>query len=227
MGLSDFLPLDWKCPTSIRDYHSGHSICTVEWRGPNQVQIFSKNKLLHFPGWQKLCEAARGPRQKVWKISSPNMSYFVAILRFVAIYALFGRLWKTFLYYDELNLQLCAKNDELFAKIANSRLTKVLWPFQHSLKGCQLLPPWHFLLFASLLDWRLQVDMRKNLSHPLKGNCAMCFQAVLCNGLFEKMRLQGATFYLEGDQRLSGMWCFSYANTYIDIIIFLCEGSSL
>ena len=48
----------------------------------------------------------------------------------------------------------------------------------------------------------------------------MCFQAVLCNGLFERMRLQGATFYLEGDQRLSGMWCFSYANTYIGIIIF-------
>ena len=95
-----------------------------------------------------------------------------------------------------MKFAIMRKTDEFVAKIANSRLTKILCQFQHSLKGCQLLPPWHFLLFASLLDWRLQVDMRKNLSHPLKGNCAMCFQAVLCNGLFERMRLQGATFYL-------------------------------
>ena len=32
------------------------------------------------------------------------------------------------------------KNDEFVAKIANMRLTKVLWPFLLSLKGCQLLP---------------------------------------------------------------------------------------
>ena len=48
------------------------------------------------PGWQKLCEGAKGLRRKVWtwmKIFSPYISYFVAILRFVAIYALFGNLW--------------------------------------------------------------------------------------------------------------------------------------
>ena len=48
------------------------------------------------PGWQKLCEGTKGLRQKVWtrtKIWSPNIRYFVAILRFVAIDALFGRLW--------------------------------------------------------------------------------------------------------------------------------------
>ena len=36
------------------------------------------------------------PRRKVWtrtKILSPNIRYFVAILRFVAIYLLFGDLW--------------------------------------------------------------------------------------------------------------------------------------
>ena len=46
------------------------------------------------PGWQKLREAAKGLRQKVWtgtKNFSPNISHFVAILSFVAIYALFGR----------------------------------------------------------------------------------------------------------------------------------------
>ena len=47
-------------------------------------------------GWQKLREGTNGLRQKVWtqtKILSPNIRYFVAILRFVAIYALFGNLW--------------------------------------------------------------------------------------------------------------------------------------
>ena len=42
------------------------------------------------------CAGARGgPRQRVWtltKILSPNICYFVAILRFVVIYALFGKL---------------------------------------------------------------------------------------------------------------------------------------
>ena len=70
-----------------------------------------------------------GFHRKVWtrtKSFSPNIRYFVAILRFVAIYALFGNLWATkfffgsetvFLgqevnhymvcvaYYTELNLQ--------------------------------------------------------------------------------------------------------------------------
>ena len=39
---------------------------------------------------------AKGLRRKVWtrtKILSPNICYFVAISRFVAIYPLFGNLW--------------------------------------------------------------------------------------------------------------------------------------
>ena len=32
------------------------------------------------------------------------------------------------------------KNDAFLSKIANTRLTKVLWPFLPSQKGCQLLP---------------------------------------------------------------------------------------
>ena len=49
--------------------------------------------------------------------------------------------------YTELNLQNCnyVKNDAFVAKIANTRLTKVLWPFLLSPKGCQLLPPWPIL----------------------------------------------------------------------------------
>ena len=53
-------------------------------------------------GWQKLCEGTMGLRQKVWtwtKSLSPNIRYpvailrFVAMIRFVAIYTLFGSLW--------------------------------------------------------------------------------------------------------------------------------------
>ena len=49
--------------------------------------------------WRKLCEGTNGLRQKVWtqtKILSPHIRYFVAILRFVVIYALFRRLLATF-----------------------------------------------------------------------------------------------------------------------------------
>ena len=40
-----------------------------------------------------------------------------------------------------INMQICkfamtGKNDEYVAKIANTRPTKNLWPFLHSLKGC-------------------------------------------------------------------------------------------
>jgi len=75
---------------------------------------------------------AKGLRRKVWtgtKILSPNICYFVVILRFVEIYALFGNLWakKCFLfrsktvflrqevyyytvyisYYTDLDFQIC------------------------------------------------------------------------------------------------------------------------
>ena len=48
-------------------------------------------------GWQKFREGTKGLRRKVktqTKILSPNIRYFVAILRFVAIFAIFGRLLK-------------------------------------------------------------------------------------------------------------------------------------
>ena len=60
----------------------------------NLPYLFSVT-VLYDAGWQKLCEGTKGLRQKVWtqtKILSPNLRHFVAILRFVAIYALFGNL---------------------------------------------------------------------------------------------------------------------------------------
>ena len=66
---------------------------------------------------------------------SPNIRYFVAKLRFVAMYTIFGRLWaiKCFLskkctitwYILHIILHLITrKNDAFVAKIANTRLTK-------------------------------------------------------------------------------------------------------
>ena len=46
-------------------------------------------------GWQELRERTSGARRKVWtrtKILSPNIRYFVAILRFVTIYAFYKAL---------------------------------------------------------------------------------------------------------------------------------------
>ena len=59
----------------------------------------------HTAEWQKLCEDTKDLCQKVWtraKILSPNIRYFVATSIFVAIYALFGRLWakKVFFFYQ-------------------------------------------------------------------------------------------------------------------------------
>ena len=64
-------------------------------------------------GWQKLCESLKGLHRKVWthtKILSLQICYFVEILKFVAMFALFGRLWANYIvyiaYYTEFNLQI-------------------------------------------------------------------------------------------------------------------------
>ena len=64
----------------------------------SQMKLISLpwQKYKTLPGWQKFREGVKGLCQKVWtrtKILSPYIRYFVTILRFVAIYALFGRLW--------------------------------------------------------------------------------------------------------------------------------------
>ena len=116
-------------------------------------------------------EGTKGLYRKVSTLTSPFIRFFVAILRFVVIYAVF---WKTLgkkrfffgsnsvfigqevyyqmlynAYYTELHLQICNthKSNAFVAKIANTRLTKVLWPFLPSPKGCQLLPPWITVIY--------------------------------------------------------------------------------
>ena len=67
------------------------------------------------PGWQKFRDGTKGLRQKVWtrtKISSPKHLY---ILHIVLNYI--------------CNFAITRKNDVFVAKIANTRLTKVMWPF--------------------------------------------------------------------------------------------------
>ena len=49
-------------------------------------------------------EGAKALRRKVWtrtKIVSSNINYFVVIFRFVTIYALFGNLWATKVFFGQ------------------------------------------------------------------------------------------------------------------------------
>ena len=66
-------------------------------KGKRWTWVENLRREIHLkPRWQKLCEGTKGLRRKVWnqtKILSPNILYFFAILRFVAIHELFGRLW--------------------------------------------------------------------------------------------------------------------------------------
>ena len=83
----------YECKSNITlQIMSVNSICNVDFSLQMLVFVFMLS------GLQKLREGAKGPRRKVWtqtKILSSNIRYFVAILRFVAIYALFGRLCQT------------------------------------------------------------------------------------------------------------------------------------
>ena len=81
------------CPHIFVHGHVASTTLPYNW------PTFALHSVFHFyaiPGWQKLCEGRKGLHQKVWtgtKILSPNIRYIVALLWFVAIYALFGRLW--------------------------------------------------------------------------------------------------------------------------------------
>ena len=70
-----------------------HMYASCESKTQQEREV-RRSSYMH-PGWQKLCEGTKGHRQKVWtqtKILSPNIRYFVAILRFVAIYAFYKAL---------------------------------------------------------------------------------------------------------------------------------------
>ena len=84
------------CPIQV---HCGvHLVC--ESTGPKPInQVFSKthatDTVTCLTRWQKLCEGTKGLCRKIWtrtKFLRFNIRYLVAILRFVAICALFGRL---------------------------------------------------------------------------------------------------------------------------------------
>ena len=67
-------------------------VCAVGWC----MEIQSSSFKFVWVGWQKLCKSAKGLRLKVCtqtKNLSPNIRYFVAILRFVAMFALSWRPW--------------------------------------------------------------------------------------------------------------------------------------
>ena len=68
------------------------------------------------PGWQKLCERASGARRKVWtrtKILIPNIRYFVAILRFVAIYTFYKPFIELYMQDSFLSSRFRQKSPEL------------------------------------------------------------------------------------------------------------------
>ena len=59
-----------------------------------------------------------------------NKSYFLGVICYCQSAVFHKRI-----------VPITRKNDKYVAKIANRRLTKILWPFLRSPKGCQLLPP--------------------------------------------------------------------------------------
>ena len=75
-----------KCEIDVRYYPLDEQKCDLKFGS------WSQEATKVGAGWQKLRERASGARRKVWtrtKILSPNIRYFVAILRFVAIYAFY------------------------------------------------------------------------------------------------------------------------------------------
>ena len=149
------------------------------------------------PGWQKLCEGTQGLRRKVWtgtKILSPNIRYFVGMLRFVVIYTLFGNLWaKQKLFFGQkqcfldkkytvsLNILhiilnkmsgfvITRKNDAFVAKIVNMRLTKICMPiFAHAerLQTSTILPRTETSKVKDdVSSWKVRVQLPKLILRP-------------------------------------------------------------
>ena len=76
----------------IKIFRTEESLTSTAFSFKNMVAMYATNNKVHIIIKR---ECAKGLRRKVWtqtKILSPNIRYFVAILRFVAIYAIFGRL---------------------------------------------------------------------------------------------------------------------------------------
>ena len=92
------------------------------------IPTFFVNYLRLNAGWQKLCEGTKGLRHKVWTgtiILSPNIRYFVAILRFVAIYALYKASFRP----DSDKIQLSFVQTQTKDSFLSSRLNERQLPF--------------------------------------------------------------------------------------------------
>ena len=113
---------------------SNHSLAS------NHSYIYSPMQRCE-PGWQELCEGTKGLRRKVWtraKISSPNLRTFLEKLCARTRFFLglkqccLGKKCTITGYILRIvmdkKLQNC-KNNALVAKISNTRLTKIFWPF--------------------------------------------------------------------------------------------------
>ena len=90
---------------------TSHEICQKFYTAE-----FSGKKYYTLTGWQKFCEGTKGLCRKVWtwtKILSTDTRQFVTILRFVVIYALFGRLGAKRCFFLENNIVPRARSELL------------------------------------------------------------------------------------------------------------------
>ena len=94
--------MKWTSPYICQNYHD-QNLPNAKFSKWSAKKLLSRINALS-SRMRDLCEGTKGLHRKVWtwaKISSTNIRYFVAILRFVANYAFFGRLWaKKVLFWD-------------------------------------------------------------------------------------------------------------------------------
>ena len=148
--------------------------------GPGRVQTSNKTakssrwsgrclkilKKAYEIGWKKMHQHANGVCRKTWTrtiILSPNICYFVAILRFVAIYALCGILCRKaakFCYPAEL-----LESVETVENVEMMELGKINVPFNGAVARRGNLSP---LLSVGKLENRNRNIALENKRKPLK-----------------------------------------------------------
>ena len=114
----------WQCTHFFKLLNSttSHEICQKFYTAE-----FSGQKYYTLTGWQKLCEGKKGLCRKVWtwtKILSTRK--FFAILRFVAIYTLFGRLGAKKCFLGKQHCSLGSDKSDLCQQ-PNFFLTNILF----------------------------------------------------------------------------------------------------
>ena len=90
------------------------------------------------PRWQKLSEKFAEKVLTRTKILSPNIRYFVAIIRFVAIYALFGNLWAKKCLFGSKTVFLGKEGHFYMVYIAYfTELKSKIWDYAQKLRSCR------------------------------------------------------------------------------------------